>query len=372
MMLDSLQPGKVIMLVGARRVGKTMLINGIAEMFAKEVLLLNGEDLSTASLLENRNIEYYRRLIGGKTLLIIDEAQKIPDIGAIAKLMVDHLPLLRIILTGSSAFDLHQGASEPLTGRKITLQMHPLAVQEFSAVENMIESAGRLGDHLIFGCYPEVWQYPDKTQKIVYLKELATDYLLKDIMHYDGIRNASRMQNLLRLVALQSGREVSYDELGRQLGLNKNTVEKYLDLLTKVFVLIKVGGYSRNLRKEVSKSSKWYFADTGIRNVFAANFNELSQRNDIGALWENYCVSERFKFISHQNMHTYFYFWRTYDQQEIDWVEERDGRLFAYEFKWAPGRYKPPIAWIRAYPDASFEIVHRDNYYDWLSIQASA
>ncbi|MBN2355409.1 ATP-binding protein, partial [candidate division KSB1 bacterium] len=316
-----------------RRVGKTVIIERLANVHAGESLLLNGEDLEAQALLSERSVASYQRLIGDKTLLLIDEAQKVPGIGAMVKLMVDHFPQLRIVLTGSSAFDLYQDLGEPLTGRKITLRIHPLALEEFRSTENLLETQNRLAVCMIFGCYPETWHYQNPKDRISYLKNLASDYLLKDLLQYDGIRNTAKLQNLLRLIAFQIGREVSFDELGRQLGLNKNTVEKYLDLLIKVFVLIRVGGFSRNLRKEVSKSSKWYFVDNGVRNVFAANFNELSLRNDTGELWENYCISERLKAISYRDVLAWYYFWRTYDQQEITWVEERSGGLHGYEFK---------------------------------------
>ncbi len=362
-----LRPGKVVLILGARRVGKTVFVNQLLKSYENDILLLNGEDAVTARLLAERSIAHYRHLIGSKTLLVIDEAQKIPEIGAIAKLMIDHLPKLRILLTGSSCFDLNHQLGEPLTGRKNTVFMYPLSVSEFMQREDYVQVRSNLAERMVFGCYPEVWHYQDRTARIAYLKELATDYLLKDILQYEGIRNASKLSSLLRLVAFQIGKQVSYDELGRQLGLNKNTVEKYLDLLTKVFVLYKVEGFSRNLRKEISKSSRWYFLDTGIRNLFAANFNDLALRPDGGELWENYCISERLKWINYNNHLVNYYFWRTYDQQEIDWVEESGGKLNGYELKWAKSKSKVPAAWRKAYPNAGYEIIHPDNYLDWLS-----
>ncbi len=363
---DSLRPGKVLLLLGARRVGKTVLVRRIADRFASESMLLNGEDHVTFELLKTRSIDRYRRLIGSKTLVIIDEAQKIEGIGAIAKLMIDEISGLRMILTGSSAFDLSHRFGEPLTGRKLTYHLYPLSHLEFSQTESILETTSRLEERMIFGGYPEAWQYADRQERILYLKELAQDYLLKDILQYEGIRNASKISDLLRLIAFQIGKEVSYDELGRQLGLTKNTVEKYLDLLTKVFVLFKVGGFSRNLRKEVSKGSRWYFYDTGIRNTFTTNFNELALRSDVGELWENYIIAERLKALEYRKMLANTFFWRTYDQQEIDWIEERDGRLFAYELKWGDKKTKAPAAWEKAYPDASFSVIRPDNYAEWL------
>ncbi|MCD6115847.1 ATP-binding protein [bacterium] len=368
--LDSLQPGKVVLLVGARRVGKTVLINRIAKKYSSDALFLNGEDFDTQAVLEKRSAAHYKSFIGKHSLFIIDEAQKIPHIGQICKLMVDSIAGLRILLTGSSAFDLQNRFGEPLTGRKTTFQLYPLAQEEFSFFENSVETSGRLDEKLVFGNYPEIWQTDDNNKRVAYLKELAEDYLLKDILIYDGIRNAHKLRNLLRLIAFQIGKDVSYQELGRQLGISKNTVEKYLDLLTKVFVLYKVEGLSRNLRKEISKSSRWYFADTGIRNVFTANFTLPSLRQDMGQLWENYIISERLKVIGNNQMHCNTYFWRTYDQQEIDWVEERDGRLHGFEMKWGDSRVRPPVAWRRNYPDATFQVIHPRNYLEWLRSEA--
>lgn len=363
---EALRPGKAVLLLGARRVGKTVLVQRIAERFASTTLLLNGEDYTTFALLKTRSIDRYRRLIGTKTLIIIDEAQKIEGIGAIAKLMIDEIPGLRMILTGSSAFDLSHRFGEPLTGRKITFHLYPLSHLEFSQSESILETTSRLEERMIFGGYPEVWQYTDRQARILYLKELAQDYLLKDILQYEGIRNAAKISDLLRLIAFQVGKEVSYDELGRQLGLTKNTVEKYLDLLTQVFVLFKVRGFSRNLRKEVSKSSRWYFYDTGIRNTFTTNFNDIPLRLDAGELWENYALAERLKALEYRRIIANTFFWRTYDQQEIDWIEEREGRLFAYEMKWRDNKVRVPVAWSKAYPDAVFTVIQPDNYTEWL------
>jgi len=366
--IESLKPGRVVLLVGARRVGKTVLINRIAEQFASEALVLNGEDFDTQAILEKRSTANYRNVIGSHTLFIIDEAQKIPEIGAICKLMADSMPKLRILLTGSSAFDLKNRFGEPLTGRKITFQLHPLSQEEFSALENPVETSGSLDKRIVFGNYPEVLHKDDTSSRIAYLKELSEDYLLKDILVYDGIRNAGKLRNLLRLIAFQIGKDVSYQELGKQLGMSKNTVEKYLDLLTKVFVLYKVEGFSRNLRKEISKSSRWYFTDTGIRNVFTANFSLPPLRQDMGALWENYIISERIKYLTHHNVLCNTYFWRTYDRQEIDWIEERDGNLHAFEMKWGNNKTaRVPAAWKKAYTNAAFKVIHPGNYLEWIT-----
>ena len=367
MIPHQLVPGKVLLVLGARRVGKTMLLNRLISGLQEDVLLLNGEDMETAHLLEMRSVEHYNRLIGTHSILIIDEAQKIPDIGLISKLIIDSHPNLRMLLTGSSSFDLYRQAGEPLTGRKHVLQMYPLSLGEFLAQDNYFITRSRLADRMVLGSYPEVWQLQDRREQITYLKELAADYLLKDILQYDGIRNAMKIRDLLRLIALQTGREVSHDELARQLGLARKTVENYLDVLAKVFVLVKVEGFSRNLRKEITKMSRWYFLDTGIRNVFAGNLSDLAVRADTEELWENYCISERIKFLNHKGLSPSFYFWRTYDQQEIDWIEVTDGNLSGFEFKWSKHRVKAPGGWQRAYPETSFTVIHPENYIEWLT-----
>ncbi len=362
-------PNKVVVLLGARRIGKTSLVKKIiAELGQEKVLQLNGEDMATAEILKQRTVENYKRLLGNYTLLVIDEAQKIEDIGAILKLMVDEIQGIKIWVTGSSMFDLTNKLGEPLTGRKLTFDLFPLAQMEFQHYENLIQTKANLEERLIYGSYPELLQYPNNADKAGYLKQLVNDYLLKDILAFEGVRNASKMLDLLRLIAFQVGKEVSLDELGRQLGMSKNTVEKYLDLLTKVFVIYKLQGFSRNLRSEIVKSNKWYFYDNGIRNVLIANFSPLTLRNDVGELWENYCLAERLKFQYYTDLTVNNYFWRTYQQQEIDWVEEREGKLFAYELKWnTDKKVKVPSAWKNAYPDAGFEVIHPQNYLDWIT-----
>jgi predicted AAA+ superfamily ATPase len=365
----SLIPNKVIVLVGARRIGKTSLVKSVLKDLVKEkVLQLNGEDMATAEVLKQRTVENYKRLLGNYTVLVIDEAQKIEDIGSILKLMVDEIPGIKILVTGSSMFDLTNKLGEPLTGRKRTFELFPLAQMEYQHYENLIQTKAGLAERLIYGSYPELLQYPNDADKSGYLKQLVNDYLLKDILAFEGVRNASKMFDLLRLIAFQVGKEVSLDELGRQLGMSKNTVEKYLDLLTKVFVIYKVKGFSRNLRSEIVKSNKWYFYDNGIRNVLIANFAPLTMRTDVGELWENYCLAERLKFQQYTDLTVNNYFWRTYQQQKIDWVEERDGKLFAYELKWnADKKIKVPSAWKTAYPEAGFEVIHLGNYLDWIT-----
>ena len=366
LILKKLQPNKVVILYGARRVGKTMLVNEILAKVNEPILRLNGDDINVHDKLSIRSIENYKQILGTCKLLYIDEAQKIPEIGLKLKLMIDEIEGLRIIISGSSSFDIHKNAGEPLTGRKYTFTLYTLSENEYTQIENNINKMDKVRERLVFGNYPELLHLPDRQDKVDYLNEMISSYLLKDILVYEHIKNSQKIFNLLRLIAFQIGGEVSLQELGIQLGISKNTVEKYLDLLSKVFILHKVEGFSRNLRKEITKNSRWYFLDNGIRNAVIANFNPLQARNDIGALWENYMISERLKYQEYKRISSNNYFWRTYEQQEIDWVEERDGSLFGYEFKWKEEKVKIPTQWKSAYPDASFELININNFSEWL------
>lgn len=366
LILKKLQPNKVVILYGARRVGKTMLVKEILANVNEPILRLNGDDINVHDKLSIRSIENYKQILGTYKLLYIDEAQKIPEIGLKLKLMIDEIEGLRIIISGSSSFDIHKNAGEPLTGRKYTFTLYTLSENEYTQVENNMNKMDKVRERLIFGNYPELLHLPDRQDKVDYLNEMISSYLLKDILVYEHIKNSQKIFNLLRLIAFQIGGEVSLQELGIQLGISKNTVEKYLDLLSKVFILHKVEGFSRNLRKEITKNSRWYFLDNGIRNAIIANFNPLHARNDIGPLWENYMISERLKYQEYRRISSNNYFWRTYEQQEIDWVEERDGSLFGYEFKWKEEKVKIPTQWKSAYPDASFNLININNFSEWL------
>lgn len=364
--VKKLQSNKVVIVFGARRVGKTVLVKELLKKLNEPVLSLNGEDVHVHDKLAIRSIENYKQILGSHKVLYIDEAQKIPEIGLKLKLMIDEIPDLKIIISGSSSFDIQKDAGEPLTGRKYTFNLFTLSENEYNQIENTIVKPDKISERLIFGNYPELLQLPDRQDKIDYLNEMVSSYLLKDILAYENIKNSQKIFNLLRLIAFQIGGEVSNQELGKQLGISKNTVEKYLDLLSKVFILHKVEGFSRNLRKEITKNARWYFLDNGLRNAVIANFNPIASRNDLGALWENYMICERLKHQENKRISSNNYFWRTYDQQEIDWVEERDGSLFGYEFKWKEQKIKAPTQWTKAYPDASFEVIHQHNFEGWL------
>ena len=363
---DGIKPNKVVLIFGARRVGKTILMRQLIKNFAGKTMLLNGEDYDTLALLEEQSIANYRHLLKGVDLLAIDEAQNIPKIGSKLKLIVDEIEGIRIIASGSSSFGLLNKAGEPLVGRSTQFQLTPFSQKEIVQMETALETKQNLESRLIYGSYPEVVMIDDFERKADYLRDIVSAYLLKDILAIDGLKNSGKMKELLWLIAFQLGNEVSYDELGKQLGMSKNTVEKYLDLLSKVFVVYRLGAYARNLRKEVTKAGKWYFYDNGIRNAIIGNFNPLSVRQDIGALWENYMISERIKANQNENLGKEFYFWRTYDRQEIDLIEENSEALTALEFKWGNKTPSIPNAFRDAYPNATFEVVNKDNYLNYL------
>ncbi|GAB4037807.1 ATP-binding protein [Spirosoma gilvum] len=362
-----LKSNKVLLLTGARRVGKTVLMNQLAEFYKGSKLVLNGDDLSTAELLSDRRVANYQRWLGNTQLLLIDEAQVIPEVGKALKLLIDSFPDLTILATGSSAFDLTNRTGEPLVGRQLTYTLYPLAQLELGTTETYLQTRQHLDDRLVFGSYPDVVLMENTTDRIEYLKGLVSSYLLKDILLFEQVRNAQKMLQLLQLVAYQVGNEVSYDELSRQLQIDRNTVVRYLDLFTKVFILFRLGGYSNNLRKEVTKSSKWYFFDNGIRNALINNFALIPQRQDVGALWENYLISERLKRNGYLRSQAVPYFWRTYDQQDLDWLEETNGQLNAFEIKWHTNSVRFPKAFQQAYPNATLSVINRDNYLDFIS-----
>jgi predicted AAA+ superfamily ATPase len=361
-----IEPNKAILIFGARRVGKTILMRQLVKDFAGKTMLLNGEDYDTLALLEEQSVANYRHLLEGVDLLAIDEAQSIPNIGSKLKLIVDEIEGIRAIASGSSSFDLLNKAGEPLVGRSTQFHLTPFSQKEIAPIETALETRQNLESRLIYGSYPEVVTMDGFERKTDYLRDIVGAYLLKDILAIDGLKNSGKMKELLRLIAFQLGNEVSYDELGKQLGMSKNTVEKYLDLLSKVFVVYRLGAYARNLRKEVTKAGKWYFYDNGIRNAIIGNFSPLSIRQDVGALWENYLIGERIKANYNEGLGKEFYFWRTYDRQEIDLVEESSNALTALEIKWGNKKPDVPAIFKETYPNATFSIVNKDNYLNYI------
>jgi len=361
-------PNRALILYGPRRVGKTFLLNRAKSDLKGKVFYGTGEDLEVRDILQSESVEKIKGSFGGYDWVIIDEAQKVDRIGHGLKIALDHLPEVRFIATGSSSFELADQIGEPLTGRKITLTLYPLSTLELKRHQGGVELMQSLDSRLIFGSYPEIMATTDHNRKTVLLKELRDSYLYKDILELENLRNAKKITDLLQLIAWQVGKEVSLHELGTQLGMDKRTVERYLDLLEKAFVLVNVRGFSRNLRKEITKTSRYYFLDNGILNAVLNNFNPVSMRSDKGALWENFIFMERLKFRSYTATNAAMYFWRTYDRQEIDLVENSDGNLHGYEFKYSPKKVaRAPAAWKKAYPNATFQTITRDNWIEFVT-----
>ncbi|MBI4689942.1 MAG: ATP-binding protein [Nitrospirae bacterium] len=362
-----LQPNKVIVVYGPRRCGKTTLLGEFLKGIDSRYLFVSGEDIAVQNYLSSQSIDKLRSFVGNNRILVIDEAQKISSIGLNLKLIVDHIKNIKVIATGSSSFDLAQNIGEPLTGRKYTLRLFPIAQLELQQIENRSQTAANLENRLIYGYYPEIVLTQDNSQKERYLKEIISSYLYKDVLELEGLRHSGKIIKLLQLIAFQIGREVSYSELGTQLGISKNTVERYLDLLEKTFVVCRLNGFSRNLRKEISKSSRYFFIDNGIRNALLNNFNPLELRDDTGLLWENYLIMERLKKQEYLSITANNYFWRTYDRKEIDLVEERGGHISGYEMKWTKRKENPPKGWLETYSNASYQVIGRDNYLEFIT-----
>lgn len=365
---ERLSPDRVSVIYGPRQVGKTTLINKFLEDYEGEYRLYSGEDIEVQDTFTSQSIEKYKSLLGGLDLLVIDEAQHIDNIGRNLKLIVDHVEDVSIIASGSSSFDLAHQIGEPLTGRKWTYTLYPIAQLELKEFEDYIQSRSLLEQRMVYGSYPEVITADNNNYREDVLQEILNSYLLKDLLELEGLRYKDKISDLLTLLAFQIGQEVSLSELGDNLDVTKETVKKYLNLLEKAFVITEVGGFSRNLRKEVSKTSRYYFYDNGIRNAIIGNFNSLSKRNDIGKLWENYVVMERMKKQAYKGVDANNYFWRTYDQKEIDFVEDRGGKLYGYEIKWSEDK-KPgaPDDWLETYEDAEYKVINKENYLDFIT-----
>ena len=361
---ENLFLNKIIILYGARQVGKTTLVKKILEDFENEGRYLNCEILSVSENLSTPEPEKIKSFLGNFKVVVLDEAQNVKDIGKVLKVFYDTNPEIQIIATGSSSFDLASKTSEALTGRAIHFLLFPLSFEEIVGNEDLLNAESKLEKVLRFGTYPEIFPLDEK-QSTERLNELSYSYLFKDILALEGIKKSSVIKNLLVSLALQIGQEVSYQELAAKLGINRITVQKYIDVLEQCFVLFKLNSFSRNLRKEITKTSKIYFYDLGIRNSLVQNFNALSFRNDTGALWENFCIAERNKTNSYNRKFVNNYFWRTYDQKEVDYVEESEGKISGYEIKWGMKRVKEPREFIETY-NASFNIVDKSNYWKFV------
>lgn len=361
-----LKPQKAVIVYGPRRCGKTTLLKEAVKHFKEKYLFVNGEDITVQEFLSSQSIDKLRGFLGANKILIIDEAQRITNIGLNLKLIIDNIEGVMIIASGSSSFDLAKQIGEPLTGRKNTLKMYPLAQLELKEVENNAQTAASLESRLIYGSYPEVVLSQDNEQRAIYLREIVSSYLYRDILELDGVRHADKLSRLLQCLAFQIGKEISFAELGTQLGMSKNTVERYLDLLEKSFVVFRLNGFSRNLRKEITKNPRYFFYDVGIRNALINNFNLLNIRDDLGMLWENYIVIEMMKKQEYLGTLANNYFWRTYDRKEIDFIEERAGKLHGYGISWGKKKKKEPQEWLQTYQGTDFKVITKENYLDFI------
>ena len=358
--------GKVIVLLGARQTGKTTILKEIQSQSLERVLFLNGDDSDVRVMLSNPNATKMAEIIGTNTLLIIDEAQRIENIGLTLKILHDNYRDLKIIATGSSSFELTDKINEPLTGRKLEYTLFPLSFRELVTHSSFLEESRVIEERMRYGYYPEILTNVDFKQDL--LKTLADSYLYKDILNYQRIKKPEKVEKLLQALALQIGNEVSYNELGQMIGADNETVENYINILEKAYIVFRLPSLSRNVRNELKKSRKIFFYDLGIRNAVINNYNQLELRADVGALWENFLVAERYKLNSNTGRNCNYFFWRTTSQSEIDFIEERDGKIFAYEFKWntKKGSRKPPDSFIKGYPEAEYQVISRENFSGFL------
>lgn len=358
--------GKAILIFGPRQVGKTTLCRRILSDYKGENRYFNCEIVAIREKLAQPEPFKIKDFFGNAKLVVLDEAHKIKDIGLVLKVLTDTFPELQIIATGSSSFDLASQVGEPLVGRAWRFILYPLSVGEIKEKYDLSYFEEKMERMLIYGSYPEVFFLPDNLAANR-LDDISSNYLYKDLLEFDLIKKSRVLLDLLRLLAMQLGNEVSFDELARTLQINKMTVRKYVDLLEKNFILFSLRSFSRNLRKEISKSVKVYFYDLGVRNSLVQNFNRLDIRNDVGALWENFCVMERIKRNHYNNIFANYYFWRTYDKKEIDFIEERDGKLMAFEFKWRSEKSKEPKEFLQTYSSGEFKVVSKKNIWEFVA-----
>jgi predicted AAA+ superfamily ATPase len=358
---------KALIIFGPRQCGKTTLVSDIITNLKGKLKIWNGDDFQVRSLLKEASISILKNELTDVRYLFIDEAQRIDNIGLAIKLMIDHFKELKVIATGSSAFELANRLAEPMTGRKWEFMLLPFSFKEMAEYHGLTTEKGFLHKRLVFGYYPEVVNNPG--DQIQILKQLANSYLYKDILIWERILKPEKLERLVQALAFQIGNEVSYHELGKLSGLDNQTVERYIDLLEKAFIVFRLNSLSRNLRNELKKSRKIYFYDNGLRNAIINAFNPIELRNDIGALWENFMVSERYKFINNTNYYCNRYFWRTTSQNEIDYIEEKDGEITAFEFKWNPEanpRFSKPFQ--NAYAGSKLKVINRENFTEFLGI----
>lgn len=367
---EDLFKGKAILLFGSRQVGKTTLIESLISPYADETLIFSGDEADTREIFSDISTVGLKRIIGNKKIIFFDEAQRIKNIGLMLKLITDQIKTVQVIATGSSAFELANKTNEPLTGRKFEYHLFPLSFIEMTKHTHWLEEKRLLNERLVYGYYPEIVSSSSTRVAVKLLKLLSESYLYKDILALDGVQKPQVLDKLVKALALQVGSEVSFNELARLTGSNHHTVEKYIDILEKAFIIFRLPSYSRNVRNELKKSKKVYFCDNGVRNALIGDFRPLDSRTDKGALWENFLISERRKHLSYkQEFATRSYFWRTRQQQEIDYIEETYAGLQAWEFKWNPnakGRF--PETFLKAYPETKTEFVTSKDFEDFIGM----
>lgn len=357
--------GKAILIFGPRQTGKTTLLKKLIENTDEDVLFLNGDDFDVVSMFEKVNTPQIKALTFGYKYVFIDEAQRILNVGIAIKIMVDNFPQIQVVATGSSVLGLADYISEPLTGRIFEYHLFPLSFAEMVAHSDFFSETRHLEERIIYGAYPEIITTVSEREKR--LKTLSSSYLYKDILEFDKIKKSHVIVKLLQAIALQTGSQVSYNELSQTVGIDSATVEKYIDLLEKSYVIYRLTSFSRNYRNELKKSKKIYFYDTGIRNAIIGNFNKLDIRTDKGALWENFFITERIKKLIYTGFYGNYWFWRTRNQSEIDFIEEQDGRLTAYEIKWNPNKKVHfPDTFKAAYPNSVYRTVNTENFHEYL------
>jgi uncharacterized protein len=359
---------KIIVLYGPRQVGKTTLVSSVISDFQGKVLKINADEQLYNDVLSSRDFSKLKGLTEGYDLLFIDEAQRIPDIGINLKILYDNLQELKIIVTGSSSIDLANRVNEPLTGRIITNKLYPISILEWQNYTglNDFEMTQQLEEMILYGMYPEIFSWQNFKQKRKYLNDLCNSYLYKDILSLANIKYPEKLNQLLKLLAYQTGQLVSLQELASTLQIHRDALMNYITLLEKSFVIFRLSGFSRNLRKEVVKMDKIYFYDTGVRNTLINDFNSLQIRNDKGQLWESFILAERMKVNAYRDAFINRYFWRTYSGAELDLVEEKDGKLSGYEFKWGNKTAKAPVSWTDNYKRSNFYCVNNENFMKWL------
>jgi uncharacterized protein len=356
---------KAIIIFGARQVGKTTLVEELLRNFAGETLFLSGDDADTRELLTNINATSLIPVFGSKWIVVIDEAQRIPDTGLALKIIHDNFKDIQLIATGSSAFELATKISEPLTGRKFEFFLHPFSFEEMVSYHGFLDEKRLLEHRMIFGSYPDIALNVGNETKLI--KNLASSFLYKDLLMLEQIKKPALLEKILKALALQVGSEVSFNELGQLTSSDKNTVEKYIGLLEQAYIIFRLEGLNRNVRNEIKKGRKIYFFDNGIRNAILGNFQPLSSRTDLGALWENFFISERFKYLTNKDADFKRFFWRTTQKQEIDYIEEMDGILTAFELKWnSNAGARLSTTFTKAYPETALHLVHPKNYHTFL------